>query len=300
MRTIEEKEIPIRIPLTAQLVKIAPRYRWFGSTLLRFAFGVDKWLIKSKFKITPEDYVFIGFGTSVFLGIVIGGFFLALSFLLGLEKKEIIMYGIPVSFFPTLLAWFNFVTYPKRLVIKRGKEMERRLIYGLRELLLTMKSGATLFDGIKAVAEGDFGGLSLEFQRILRDVKSGVPLARALEESVMRVESKFYKSAIWTILNALRSGVDVSEALANVVDSLVEEQKIAIKEHSQFLNSIILIYMMISVIFPILLVTFMMVIGSLGGIELRAETFYLMWFVIIIANVMFISVIKARRPAVLE
>ncbi len=294
------KIFPIDIkPIRKLSLRISHKFRWLSNIILKFNPGIERWIKQGEMDIDPEDYVFVSLVTSLFISLLPTISFLAIIYLTGQTIAENLLYLLLIFFLPFIFSWFLFVTYPRRIVYERGKEVDKKLAYGLREMIIQVKSGVPIYTAIKNIAKGDFGGLSEEFMRIVRDVESGVPLPEALENSALRVESKFYRNMIWAIVGSLRAGTDVSESLIEILRGLVNEQKIAIKNYAQSLNPMILMYMMVSIIFPILAIVLLIIVGSMGGITVGSYIFILIWFFIFSFQLFFIMTIRLKRPPVI-
>lgn len=294
------KRFPIEIkPVVNFSLKIAPKFRWLSNIILKFNPSIERWIHQGELDVDPEDYVFVALTISLWLSLLPSGAFILLLYLTNQPIMQSLWYILIMFSLPFFFSWILFITYPRRVVFERGKEVEKKLAYGLREMIIEVKSGIPIYTAIKNIANGEYGGLSEEFRRIVRDVESGVPLPEALEESALRVESKFYRNMIWAIVGALRAGTDVSESLVEILKGLINEQKIAIKNYAQSLNPIILMYMMVSIIFPILLIVLLIIIGSMGGIAIGSNVFVLIWFIIFSFQLFFIMTIRLKRPAVI-
>jgi pilus assembly protein TadC len=144
----------------------------------------------------------------------------------------------------------------------------------------------------------DYGEASNEFDRIVRDINGGKPQVKALEDSIVRNPSNQYRRAMWQMINALKSGTDISSTLETLVDSMVKQQKLEVKRYGKELNPYVLVYLMIAVIVPSLGVTFMIVLSTFTGVGLDQFAFFQILGGLILFQIFFLNFVKSKRPEV--
>ena len=101
--------------------------------------------------------------------------------------------------------------------------------------------------------------------------------------------------------NGMRSGSDLAMIIQEGISNLNEEQEIQIQSYGSKLNPLIMFYMLIAVIFPSLGITFLIIISSilnLPGAITKLILFIIFGFVIFM-QIMFVGLIKSRRPSLL-
>jgi flagellar protein FlaJ len=214
-----------------------------------------------------------------------------------LNNSKIIMgalAGFPLIF---LFGFFTFANYPKIRAKKISRELDKNLPYALRHMLIEVRSGISLYEAMVSVSE-DYGEASEEFDRIVRDINGGKPQVKALEDSIVRNPSTQYRRAMWQMINALKSGTDISSTLETLVDSMVKQQKIKVKRYGEELNPYILMYLMIAVIVPSLGVTFMIVLSTFTGMGLDKFMFFQILGGLILFQIFFLNFVKSKRPEV--
>jgi pilus assembly protein TadC len=109
--------------------------------------------------------------------------------------------------------------------------------------------------------------------------------------------SLYFRRIMWQMVNALKSGADIGDTIKQIVDTLSEEQRIAIKKYGAQLNPLALMYMIFAVIFPTLGITFLLVVSSfIGiGIDIQYVLLGILGFLLMF-QFMIIGLIKSRRP----
>lgn len=195
---------------------------------------------------------------------------------------------------------FGTFTFSKRPAVqakKRTRELEKELPYALRHILIEVDAGISLYQAMVSVSNG-YGEASNEFQKIVNEINAGTSEVTALENAILRNPSQEYRRALWQIINALKSGTDVSTTLENLVDSIMEKQILSVEEYGKELNPYTLMYMMVAVIMPSLGVTFIMILSTFTGMDLGNNIFYGILIGLVLFQLMFINLVKSKRPAV--
>ncbi len=201
--------------------------------------------------------------------------------------------SIPIFF----LMFYSALYKPKVIALRRARKIEEELPYALRHLLIQVKSGVPLYQGFVSISDG-YGEVSKEFKEIIKKINSGYSEIKALEESILRSASQKYRKAFWQILNSMKTGTDVSTPLENVVNEIINDQILAIKNYGQQLNPLTLMYMMMAVIMPSLGITFLVIISSFVGFAIPNLLFVGLAFFLIVFQWSFLNIIKTKRPNV--
>jgi archaeal flagellar protein FlaJ len=219
----------------------------------------------------------------------------AQSFILLISSLKLAFLAGFILFF---IFFIFFLFYPKVEARKNAENIDKDLIYALKDMQLEISSGVSLFDSMATVARSDYGRVSREFEIAVRDINAGGAEDKALEKIAQRTKSEFMRKTIWQLLTALRGGSSVEGALKNTIESLNNYQRQQIKGFAGELNVFALIYMLIAVAIPGLGSTLLIVLSSFGGIKI-SEVFY----IALISGCFFLEMIiigfiKSRRPAV--
>lgn len=170
-------------------------------------------------------------------------------------------------FISILLISLSIFYYPK---IKKQNEyasFSKELPYALRQLATELRSGRSLFDSLDSVASSDYGILSLEFSRVLEEIKYGESTENAFLNLEKRVDSKALSRVIYEILTSLRIGANLSNSLSIIADDVNFDIRMKLKEYSEKLNAFVMIYTFLAILAPVILLTMLLaasvVIGDL-------------------------------------
>jgi flagellar protein FlaJ len=213
--------------------------------------------------------------------------------------------GLLLGAFLVSGAFFMYaMVFPKWMFSKKKVELERNLLFATRHIMVQTSAGVPLFDALVSAseeygsAEMDYGAISREFNKIVKEVRGGKELTEALEESAVRNPSQYYRRVIWQLSNSQKAGTDVGVSLQIVVDFLSNEQRIMIRDYGSQLNPLALFYMLMCIIAPSMGLVFMMIASTLVEIPVNEGTFGAIIVGLLVMQVMFIGMIKSRRPKV--
>ncbi len=278
-----------------------------GSRILRFfpALGKDLELINSK--ITAKDYISGALFSFTFYFVFLFAFITLAAYQFSpdmLDDAGTRAQLVFISFsLPTLMFFFTMIL-PHWFLSKKTRDVEKSLLFATRHLMIQTSAGVPLFDAIVSVSERhedeklDYGEVSEEFDKIVVEVRTGKDLTTALEDSAVRNSSLYYRQLIWQLANANRSGADMGDVLRNLVEYLSEEQRIMIRDYGSQLNPLALFYMMVCIIAPTMGLVFLMVASTFVQLELTDLSFVAITLVLVVMQIMFIGLIKSRRPRV--
>lgn len=144
-------------------------------------------------------------------------------------------------------------TQPRRRAKSRVVEVNRLLPYGLRHMGTQLSSGIGLPETMTSVSKADYGALSEEFSRIIRDMNAGLGFEEALASMDKRVDSEPLRRATRQIQRALRTGGDLAKTLNMLADETAFEIRMKLRDYTQSLNMFTMIYMFVSAVIPAML-----------------------------------------------
>lgn len=290
-----------RIPFAiSNLKKLKYRSKFFSSRFRhKKKSKLELYLKGHEINLTREEY----------LGIVLRSFvnYLLLSFILVstilgfffLNLFYVIGFGIALLFSGFIA--FSQLVYPRLFTSKKERKIETNLIYALEDILIQLNSGIPLFDILTNISNSDYGELSVEFKKAVKEISSGKPEDEVLTNVGARSNSVFFKRTLWQIGNGLKTGSDMSSIIKESIKTLNDEQMIQIQNYGNRLNPLIMMYMLMSVIIPSLSVSFLTVVTSMLGFEasLTMGMFIGLFVFVFFFQIMFFGLIKARRPSLL-
>jgi flagellar protein FlaJ len=221
----------------------------------------------------------------------------ALSSLGGLREFLInirwtILSGIIV--FLLFSAFFSY--YPRVLVRKIVEDVDKDLVYALKDLLLQISSGVPLFEAMVNISRSGYGTISKEFRRTVQDINAGEMQETALEKMALRTESEFLRRTIRQMLTAFRSGASLQASLKSVIKNLQQYQYSQVKSYTYELNLWVLLFIIMSVAVPSLGITLLVILSTFGSLTVDEGFIIGLVGFCILCEIALIEFIKSRRP----
>ncbi len=261
--------------------------------------GLKYDLIKADYNISAADYVGFSFFNSAFLSSLSLIILFLLSFLI---TKRTLYHSAAIGIIAALgifiLFFIAMLRYPSIEAGKISEKIDKNLVYGLKDLLLQVSSSIPLHNAVANVAAANYGQISVEFGKATKNIKTGMPLADALEKMAIETKSKFLKRAVWQMVNSIRSGTSMKGALQTVIQELMNEQKNSIKNYAKELNLWTLIYMLFAVAIPSIGGTLLIVLSSFAGAGISKASFVFFLVFGFMVQIALIEFINSRRPAI--
>ena len=250
-------------------------------------------LRQAKIKQKPEQFIKKAIIVSLYISFT---FLILLFFLFDTLSVPLIML---FPFFITILFFsFLFITNsPKVTIRKREREINHEVLFAGRYLLVKLDSGIPLYNAL-IDASKSYGISSKYFKEIVDDIRLGVPIEEALEVTREDCPSKHFKVILTELITSLKTGVDVSNALRDVLKQITNEQVIEIKEYGKKMNAFMMLYMVLATVMPSLGVTMFIVVAGLIGIPLTTGSMFVILLLLAFMQFMFMSVLKSLRPMV--
>jgi len=293
-----KKRIPF-VPFSMEKAKlIARHYTGWGERLSKFFPSLKTNLQQAEYDIEPREWTAIAFYFSITYAIYLFAFIFFLAvFIIRLPLLNAITTSIPIGLIFGAATFFYIGVYPKLYVTRKIKDLERNMPYALHHLLIQVRSGVTLFNSIVSIARSNYGWLSEEFSRAVKEINTGASEIGALEMLARENPSLYFRRILWQVINALKSGADIGDTIKEIVDNLTQEQRVAIRKYGSELNPLALFYMVLVVIFPTLGIIFLLILFSFVGTVFSIE-FVLVGILVflVIVQFMFMGIIKTKRP----
>lgn len=214
--------------------------------------------------------------------------------LFGFLKSAAVILLAPFIF---LIGFMYFSRYVDYRIQKISKEISKEIVFAGRFLIIEIESGVPLYATFENIVRNyDFVGIY--FEEIVEKVRLGTALEDALNETVEITPSDDLRRIFYQILNSLRTGGNITEALNQVIEQIVREQEIAIEEYGRKLNPLAMFYMMIAIIVPSLGITMLIIMATFIGFELDLLILLSLAVFIAFIQFMFMAIIRTNRPAV--
>jgi flagellar protein FlaJ len=276
-------------------LKFSRSFLWLGSKLSALNPYLPQKLTEAEIPLKDREYLSIAVFSSIYWFTVL---FSILTFLPALVGKNFITISLPISFLVALIAFFYINFYPNLVALRKSKDIDRNLLFVVRHLYVQVRSGVSLFDAMVAVSKEDYGIISKEFEKAVKEISTGKEQTAVLEEMALRVSHTGFKRILWQIVNSLKSGADISKVLSVIANELSQEQRVKIRKYGSQLSPYALMYLMLTVILPTLGISFLIILSSFSGIQIPEAFFFLIWGVVVLFQIMFIGMIKSSRPSV--
>ncbi len=224
--------------------------------------------------------------------------FLLLNFLSFISKQNLFLISFLLSLTFSFLSFIIILLYPNYLISKKVRDVENNLPHFLRHLLIQTRAGMSLYDCFLSISKQDYGVLSIKAKEIVKKLNAGKNEAECLEELIMEIPSIKFRRIIWQLINAIKSGIDISNVLKHLLEIIINERKAEIKMFGSKLNPITLSFLTVGVIFPTMGILFLIVLSNFVGLNLPQEIFILLIILIAIIQFNLIGVAKSLRPNV--
>ncbi len=300
----------IRIPYNFLPLKVLRRFAkvfiGLGQAVRPLFPFLDLNLKQSGMDVDAKEYTALCISSTLFLFIILGSiltFALATPTFISLIGFETPFgVGFIVSGLFSLFVFMQQIMYPRIFANRKIRGLEKNLLPALQNILIQLNSGVPLFNILVNISKGDYGDLSNEFGKAVKQINTGRPQVEALEELASENPSPLFRRAVWQIVNSMKAGSDLSSVINDIINDLSEEQLIQIQNYGSQLNPLAMFYMLVAVIAPSLSITFIIIISSFIALS-EGATKMALWGLlvfIIFLQIIFLGMIKSRRPHLLS
>ena len=202
-------------------------------------------------------------------------------------------------FISILLIALSIFYYPKIKKQNDYASFSKELPYALRQLATELRSGRSLFDSLDSVASSNYGILSLEFSRVLEEIKYGESTENAFLNLEKRVDSKALSRTIYEILTSLRIGANLSNSLSIIADDVNFDIRMKLKEYSEKLNAFVMIYTFLAILAPVILLTMLLAASVVIGDLVPGDLILVLYSVFFPMIIVFLALaIKKLEPKI--
>lgn len=258
--------------------------------------GITLEIKHAQFSVSDREYI----GMCLISASLIFVFLFLFSFLI---LARLVENGALLASFLIALVFFLFILfqqfyYPRLIVSKRVRGLERNLMPALQNILIQINSGVPLFDTLVHISGGGYGEVSTEVKKAVKAISAGEDELIALDALAANNPSIFFRRSIWQLVNGMKAGGDIANVIGDVIENLAEEQLIAIQKYGSQLNPLAMFYMLIAVIIPSLGITFIIILSSFVSLseEITQTIFFGLYGFVLFFQIMFVGTIKSRRP----
>jgi archaeal flagellar protein FlaJ len=245
-------------------------------------------LAQARINEAPEIYI----QKTLFISFLLAGSLTFISF--GFSSSPGALLLFPLFY---LISFFYLIHRADAAIAKIQREISKEIVFAGRFLIIELDSGVPMYRAFRNIGR-NYDTIGRYFNEVIQRVDLGTSMEVALNEAVQLAPSNDLRRIFWQVLNSLKTGSEVSTALNNVIDQIVREQQILVKEYGRKLNPLAMFYMMIAIIIPSLGTIMLLVIATFVGIPLGFLMFSVIIGINIVVQFIFLSTIKAQRPPV--
>ncbi|MFH0835952.1 MAG: type II secretion system F family protein [Candidatus Micrarchaeota archaeon] len=283
--------IPLSLLPPRVTLVLSRRLAWLGGFIAYYFPSLEEKLTQSEYDYSPREYcaiaVVVALSNAVFVSILMG--------LVAGALKLSLFIPVAIALVVSLASFFTVLAYPAITATRKARDLERNLIPAVRQILIQLRAGVSLFDAMMSVSD-DYGSVSVEFEKIVKKINSGTPEVDALAEASKSIPSNQFQKVLWQISNAIKVGSDVSDALQAILEDLTREQINRIHKYGQELSPWTMMYMLGAVVVPSLGITMLIVITSFLNVVVPKLILPVILFVLIMFQVFFANFVGSRRP----
>jgi archaeal flagellar protein FlaJ len=236
----------------------------------------------------PEEYIKKTVSTALLLS-----FGLSLVVFFFLPNIAAFLF-LPI-FFPLMFLYFIKYVDVKIEKLKRG--IDEEIIFVGRFIVIELESGVPMHKVFEDI-ERNYEVVGKYFGEIIDNVYLGTGMEEAVNNTLMNTPSSNLRRILWQLLNSMKTGTEVSTALNSVIDQIVKEQDISVKEYGKKLSPLAMFYMMVSIIIPSLGITMLVIMATFIGLKMNTVVFLMLAGLIGIVQFLFLTMILSSRPAI--
>jgi pilus assembly protein TadC len=245
-------------------------------------------LAQARIDETPEHYIQRTIFISALLAVAVT------LILFSFTKSGWFLLAFPIIY---VASFFYLFHYTDARIGKIQRNVSKEVVFAGRFLIIELESGVPMYTAFQNIAH-NYEYVGKYFTEVLRRVDLGTPMEEAINEAVQLAPSDDLRRIFWQILNSLKTGSEISSALGSVIDQIVREQDIMVKEYGRKLNPMAMFYMMIAIIVPSLGTIMLLVLGTFISIRIGPLLLSLIIGLNVIVQLFFLVTIKSQRPPV--
>lgn len=196
-------------------------YKLFGFIINVIAFYLSPFLSKKTYDKYEKQIVYAGVEyqfkpehiiSSKILSAVVFTFIVFVMLLLAEQNLLLV-------FLATLFGYIYPDLWLKEKKKKRNNSISKNLPFFLDMITLSVESGLNLNGAIRqAVDKSPHGPVREEFEKVVRDVKTGVSRADAFRKMSLRIDDQSIKSLVSSIIQAEKMGMNLGPILRSQAD----------------------------------------------------------------------------------
>jgi len=290
VKPVQQIQIPKPKPRPKTL---AQRWKTFVEYFASRRKDLPELLKAAEIKETPFEFTQRVLITSILITTIICVSLMVLFIAIGVNPI-IFIFLAPVLF----IFFVNYLMlYPLQKIRISGKEVEKDVLFAVRDMIIALRGGVPLYNAIVSVTRG-YGAASQEFAKIVNLVNLGVPLDQAIDQVVTTSKSPSFRRIMLQASTTLKAGADITAAMQLTLEQITMERTIELRRYGQKLNAVAMFYMIIGVIFPSMLITVAIVLSTFVSIITFTPQLLMIAFIfIMLLQVIFLNMIRNMRPS---
>jgi len=290
VKPVQQMQIPKLKPRPKTL---AQRWKTFVEYFVSRRKDLPELLKAAEIKETPFEFTQRVLITSILITTIICVSLMVLFIAIGVNPI-IFIFLAPVLF----IFFVNYLMlYPLQKIRISGKEVEKDVLFAVRDMIIALRGGVPLYNAIVSVTRG-YGAASQEFAKIVNLVNLNVPLDQAIDQVVTASKSPSFRRIMLQASTTLKVGADITAAMQLTLEQITTERTIELRRYGQKLNAVAMFYMIIGVIFPSMLITVAIVLSTFVSIITFTPQLLMIAFIFIMfLQVIFLNMIRSMRPS---
>jgi pilus assembly protein TadC len=135
--------------------------------------------------------------------------------------------------------------------------MEDQFPMFLKDLADNLKAGLSISDAVRTVSKNDYRAFNPEVRKLSNQISWGVSFEKSIMDIMKRLKSSVFISRGFSILlQALKSGGDISPIMNSIADSTILLQNVQKDQENQMIQQVSIIYMIQLVFVGIIIILF--------------------------------------------
>ena len=258
--------------------------------------SLEKGLAAKGIHETPSEFVRRMVLAAALVSILIAVAIAAIFLKLGMSQPLSVILGLVLGIAVYQFALKAFMSFPSQKGSQTGQKIERDILFTVRDMIISLRSGMPLYNAIVLVSSG-YGEASNEFKKIVEKVQLGVPLGSAIDQVIEETKSPSFKRIMLQASVSIKAGSDVVGALQGIVEQLSEERVIALRSYGQRLNAIAMFYMLFGIILPSMGIAVITILTTFIAIfTVNVGTLIAVLGGMAFMQIIFLKIITASRP----
>jgi len=244
--------------------------------------------------LTPKEYVF----SSAEKSLVMSAALLVMTAIGFFMYNVNYIYLIVLEPLYFIFSLYYNNAYLKLLIKKKQRSIDYEIIYLLRYIIVSAKSGMSLYDSLAHISN-KYGEAGKVVGKVVRLTALGKTLSQALVSVAQKTPSVYMERVLIQLSNSLSSGADISDSISSLLKQINEEEMIQLKSYGRRLTPFTMFYMIFGIIAPSIGVVLSVVMLSImGGSSLKLDGSVLALIVVILTVIqyLFLGMIKQGRP----